>query len=660
MLERLERLARAHWRGFLVSFAASIAYNIVAAVLEARQTRVSLTGYNYKYEEICPNPELKVIRLIELHPAESEDESIQIYLRTVSLLDPERHRYEAISYCWGDPTVTECIRCGGSVLWITTNLFTALRRFRHKDRSRLLWADAICINQSDNDEKSSQVRMMTDIYRNADHVLIWLGEEEHYSELLDKFVPRLLEAKQRREEARDQRNLLQINRQVRDLYRLPPIADPGYRGLLRITSRPWFRRVWIIQEIATAREGLLCCGEWVMPWESFKEAWVFAVEDLGLGIALSHILGESINSVSRLGWAQYSVSNGLPQPILQLLAYHRDAEATKPEDKIFALAGIATDGGTQIEINYSKSVSQVYRDTALATMMSDQNLDILSLSAYQTGVNDLNLPSWVPDWRTNEVPIPLMLRSVHGASIFEFRATGESKCSPTVSSEGALGLQGYIIDKVAVTGNFAKYRRPRTLFASIWHHWDDAINYGEWDQISEAHSGKTYEPTGESILDVFWQCLLVGLHEHGFEQQRREFEAFDQTYPRQKLVNSLPIPHRWPPFKILYGVISTILSLDLMFNVLRREARDHSFAQKLATIRGRRMIKTKEGFLGMATGDVKVDDSIVLLRGGHVPFVARKMADGSQHHILVGDCYLHGLMHGGAWNPERCEAMWFL
>jgi hypothetical protein len=87
-------------------------------------------------------------------------------------------RYNALSYTWGDPTAVQTILCEGKVLRVTQNLHEALTEYQKRGESAPLWADAICINQSDVTEKTEQVRLMRHVYIQADMVIIWLGQEQ--------------------------------------------------------------------------------------------------------------------------------------------------------------------------------------------------------------------------------------------------------------------------------------------------------------------------------------------------------------------------------------------------------------------------------------------------------------------------------------------------
>lgn len=86
-------------------------------------------------------------------------------------------KYKTLSYCWGDATVTEKIMVNDSAIRITANLEGALRRLRLSDSGSFIWIDALCIDQKNFDERHRQVLRMRDIYRQAEIVIAWLGED---------------------------------------------------------------------------------------------------------------------------------------------------------------------------------------------------------------------------------------------------------------------------------------------------------------------------------------------------------------------------------------------------------------------------------------------------------------------------------------------------
>jgi len=125
----------------------------------------------YQAESTLLRPGSKVVRVLILHPGPHEG-AISCSLSVVSLDDEPAPNYEALSYVWGDETVTETVTVDAMEVHATVNLIVALRRIRHGDRNTVLWVDAICINQNNMEEKASQVGMMGDIYLSCSQVII--------------------------------------------------------------------------------------------------------------------------------------------------------------------------------------------------------------------------------------------------------------------------------------------------------------------------------------------------------------------------------------------------------------------------------------------------------------------------------------------------------
>jgi hypothetical protein len=107
--------------------------------------------------------------------------------------------YEAISYTWGDESSTTSILCGADEgeIQITENLELALLHFRQDDKPRILWADMICIDQKNIEERNNQVCLMGKIFSRAWRVLIWVGPEDQHTglafEYLDMLQKRVVE-----------------------------------------------------------------------------------------------------------------------------------------------------------------------------------------------------------------------------------------------------------------------------------------------------------------------------------------------------------------------------------------------------------------------------------------------------------------------------------
>ncbi|KAI4695490.1 uncharacterized protein J4E84_002117 [Alternaria hordeiaustralica] len=203
-----------------------------------------------------PLPAGEFIRVLKLQSGET-DQGIECSLKIIGI-EESKGSYEAISYVWGDPNDTVDVRCNGLRVAITVSLADAFRNFRHTTEPRLLWADALCINQKDDREKGHQVKRMGEVYANAKRTLVWLGRDDQ-NIAIDAFAI-ILEAN-----AYFQDSFLQADQMIHQMVRFTkpyPICMDTKRwlGVKRIFEFPWFRRVWTVQEVAIAKEGCLFWG----------------------------------------------------------------------------------------------------------------------------------------------------------------------------------------------------------------------------------------------------------------------------------------------------------------------------------------------------------------------------------------------------------------
>ncbi|KAH8909331.1 HET-domain-containing protein, partial [Coniochaeta sp. PMI_546] len=161
-------------------------------------------------------------------------------------LDQPVTAYLALSYAWGDPKLTGRISCNGKALQATENLIAAMRQLRERYPGRLFWIDAICINQQDAVERAAQVQLMRDIYHSAENVVIYLGEN---CPGLDRAV--------------------QLFHQLQAEAEFPPAYDEVWYRFHDLFNRPWFSRIWIIQEVVMAAgDPDIICGPYMLSWSS--------------------------------------------------------------------------------------------------------------------------------------------------------------------------------------------------------------------------------------------------------------------------------------------------------------------------------------------------------------------------------------------------------
>lgn len=165
------------------------------------------------------------IRLLRLMPHPDEDALIQCQLLDFPLLKSAKgtHPYEALSYVWGSPEKLWPISIEGDDLTVTANLHVALSHLRDRFVERLLWVDAICINQKDLKERERQVQSMAKVYAKATRVVVWLGEATLDSD----------------------QALEQIRAAAEEQSTQSETSGTALQAILTLLQRPWFQRIWV-------------------------------------------------------------------------------------------------------------------------------------------------------------------------------------------------------------------------------------------------------------------------------------------------------------------------------------------------------------------------------------------------------------------------------
>lgn len=242
--------------------------------------------------------------------------------------------YEALSYTWGGPELVEIIKVNNKTLRVTGNLYAALLRLQVPGKGRVLWIDAICIDQTSEADRSRQVSRMRDVFGNACQVIVWLGKATLE---IDKFMSWLRQHEKASRGDADAR--------IKDEQILL-----GARTLLR---RPWFNRVWIIQEIANARSSVIYAGGQHISASLFAEVMVTLEEEVDPHcLSVLNLMQQPLEGI-----LQQREENDLAKLLLKF----QKCKASDERDKIYALRGLSTDLHDTLELypDYSQSTTDV-------------------------------------------------------------------------------------------------------------------------------------------------------------------------------------------------------------------------------------------------------------------------------------------------------------
>lgn len=374
----------------------------------------------YEYSSIHAKDEIRI--LVLLPPVSSDDPTICCHLESTRLAD--HPRYEAISYCWGAELFPETLHLPSGTLAITENLAAALRRFRWPDRPRRLWADAICINQQDIEEKGTQVALMANIYQNAECVLVWLGEgspEIHEGVLairkLAGWAPTiglqyenvLVQALEFQTQLWSEENAIYVS-----LSELRASLD--FSPLYAFTYQDWFKRLWIVQEYCLATKLEIHNGGDILYGEDLSlAAGLLALvmglpgsqKDFQIGVFREFLLLALSRDELRL---RDSGRQKDEESFLELVSLSRWRLCKLDQDRVYGMIALNASG---VVVDYGLSVEATYREFALGFLKkgildilhyvvngepSEQSTPDESCKSLLRGRR--TLPSWAPDCKS--------------------------------------------------------------------------------------------------------------------------------------------------------------------------------------------------------------------------------------------------------------------
>ncbi|CVL02646.1 related to heterokaryon incompatibility protein [Fusarium mangiferae] len=277
---------------------------------------------------------------------------VQVYLNDII-------PYEAVSYSWESQSTPHEIMVDEKTLSITESLHDALRHLRRPDEDRMLWIDALCIDQTNIKERGHQVNRMGEIYKKADRVIVWLGylsgnatQLKSAITMLEAQVAKLpgIPRKWPREDPRWKSQWRQVEANFGPLCR-----DKLVDGLKSFMQKPWFSRVWILQEVANAKRTIVTCNLGEVP------GWIFALLPHAMDVEVDEQCKAVLDIMPHPSTP--STSRKETRNLSSLLWKFRGCKATDPRDRVYALLGMATDmKGSHIQPDYAKEEHVVMKD----------------------------------------------------------------------------------------------------------------------------------------------------------------------------------------------------------------------------------------------------------------------------------------------------------
>jgi hypothetical protein len=513
----------------------------------------------------------------------------------------------------------------------------------------ILWVDALCINQEDISERSIQTSRMRAIYQNARKVAVWLGMEYSYSNGAIEL-------------ARDLNSCTSVS-EVENLLSCPERREQ-LEALVQLFRRQYWWRIWVIQEVSCARDATVYVGSEEIPWTELDGVCeVFRIVENSLR-SLFYKNPSYVRTLTHGGPRSLQLSRYNPYaeapPLLELLLTHKSKKATDPKDKVFALVGISSSRHTFGDIDYSKSMRQIYTHIVRHISSTSRKLDVICVK--QHDVAQFNLPSWGPDWTR---PKPGAGATVLGLHHHEpaFNAAGNKDVQvdfiETVENGENLYIlraKGITIDQITSAGiPYKKRGAPSDVAPAVqaFHDWwnlfsstnpdpDSITNQARFARLISC--GNWVFSTPETYVSKIEAIFALA-------EEKLSESAMSGIEPSGPLSRSGTVDQLSRSSTMASSTSSLMQDEDDELAGSDEEEKERLSAMITAGMTmNRRMFVTSTDIMGLGPWNAEEGDLVVVLFGCKFPVVLREISgsDGRKRVILIGESYVEGFMEGEA------------
>ncbi|KAH8650825.1 heterokaryon incompatibility protein-domain-containing protein [Tricladium varicosporioides] len=623
------------------------------------------------------------VRFLRIFPGRLEDhvicELFEAVLRDQMVFElplPENYakqgsrvQYEALSWSWGKSRAEHQIHVrkdhGICRLKVSRDLIWALKHLRRPHEDRILWIDAICINQLDNIERNHQVENMAVLYDQASNVCVWLGRDNEESKMAIEFIKNEIMQFQNFDELCERKE-----------------NTNKWKALLSLMQRSWFSRRWVVQEIALSRKATIHCGADTLDWKHFAIAVELFVEVETATHRLSEVMKKDPKYYHVPGWFEYvselgasllvhatsmvfrdyksdssANADGNPQhntpsnrrPLLTLeylVSSLSIFDATEPRDAIYALLAIAKDTTPlAVDLNALHPTPEGYARQALGTFTERKMYPVHYDQPYEDVCKDFiefclkhSDPSRALDiicrpWAlapnnkavpnlgstTSVMPLPSWVPQLSGAPFDMMPHAGmQAMKMGRKNADPLVGLP--ILQKNYDAGEGQDIDRDALRFVKRANHYSMFVKGFILDTVA-----KVEVPSQGGGIPEEWLKLA------GYNPSANESEVPEEFW--RTLVADRGKDERNPPMYYAKACKESITkggyqsgmvnTSDLIHN--ERNSIVAQFCRRVqAVIWNRRLMKTDSANLGLGNKQIQCGDKVYILYGCSVPVILRE------------------------------------
>ncbi|CAG5166866.1 uncharacterized protein ALTATR162_LOCUS6989 [Alternaria atra] len=601
------------------------------------------------------------------------------------------HYYTA-SYVWGKRKyagVTVNVKTGR--LPILDSLVPFLQMVTHHGDFKgtdWWWIDSLCINLGDSREREKQVRIMAEIYKKARRAIVWLGEEkDDTSDCTDAidFMHYL--------------STLQIAFNGDDIAMRKKLENPEFTNkcaaVSNLLARPWWTRVWTLQEFVLPKEVKLYCGMASISRGRFKSA-IYSIflcstisQEFEHELVPRKLFDGAFNRRRIHQWHTKPASIGIN--LIAIMAYLGNHSATDSRDRIYSVLGLITEQDRDLigPAEYTTDIAHQFARLVRSFWNVHKSLDIICfthLFSRNAAVSDLDAknaaPTWAPDWRTTTdfaSPVPLMasqsacehignfrpLRSTRWKAIYDAPGTRLGKQAAVSFSNDLKDLycNGAVLDTVHGLGGLdGRELRCQSFVCSEAGH----------ELMQPRQEQRTAPRTTMSPMDwleAIARSLVIDRQDKYLCFQAPVNYITDFLYLCHACIDGDPVDWSFATWfehnrQLIFGSTSLedhVRQVPIGFisppPTLHRPPSHpmHQMNDKLDTFlsrfhdtvrkKARRLMVTEQGYVGVAPCRARPGDVVGVLFGCSIPLVLRREASQDAWQV-VGEGFVYGHMNG--------------